>query len=132
MAKWQNDLILDAAIAYITANVTQETVCSAQPTTYAEATTTYDGGASKYCLAKKTGLTSGSFTGPANGDINGRKITVNQQAAITVDASANATHIALCSGSVLIYVTTCTSQALTAGNTVTVPVWDIEFADVTP
>lgn len=132
MAKWQNDLILDSACDYIKNNVTQEAVCSAQPTTYAEATTTYDGGASKYRLALKTGLTSGSFTGPANGDTNGRKITVNQQATITVDASASATHIALCSGSVLLYVTTCTSQALTAGNTVTVPAWDIEFADVTP
>jgi hypothetical protein len=31
--------------------------------------------------------------------------------------------------SALLYVTTCTSQALTAGNTVTVPAWDIEIAD---
>lgn len=122
--KWQNDSILDAALDYIKNNVTQLAVCSAQPTTYAEATATYK-------LALKTGLTSGSFTGPADGDTNGRKVTVNQQASITVDASGNATHIALCSGSVLLYVTTCTSQALTSGNTVTVPAWDIEIADAT-
>jgi hypothetical protein len=131
MAKYQIDAMLDAALAYITANTTQLCVCSAQPTTYAEATTTYDGGASKYKLALKGGLTSGSFTGPANGDTSGRKITVNQQATITVDASASATHIALCSGTTLLYVTTCTSQALTVGNTVTVPAWDIEIADAT-
>jgi hypothetical protein len=122
MGKWQNDTVLDQALNYIKNNVTQECVCSAQPATYAEATATYK-------LALKTGLTSGSFTGPADGDTNGRKITVNAQSGITVDGSGNATHIALCSGSVLIYVTICTSQSLTAGNTVTVPAWDIELAD---
>lgn len=124
MAKWQNDTILDQALNYIKNNVTQEVVCSQQPATYAEATGTYK-------LALKTGLTSGAFTGPVDGDTSGRKITVNQQATITVDGSGNATHIALCSGSVLLYVTTCTSQLLTAGNTVTIPAWDIEIADPT-
>jgi hypothetical protein len=122
--KWQNDLILDAALDYIRNNVTQECVCNAQPTTYAEAT-----GSMK--LALRTGLTSGSFTGPVNGDTNGRKVTVNIQSGITVDTGGAATHIALCSGTVLLYVTTCTSQTLTGGNTVTVPAWDIEIADVT-
>jgi hypothetical protein len=122
MAKWQNDTILDQALNYIMNNVTQLCVCSAQPTTYAEATSTYK-------LAVKTGLNSGAFTGPANGDVSGRKVTVNQQAAITIDTGGTATHIAICSGSVLLYVTTCTSQALSAGNTVTVPAWDIEIAD---
>jgi hypothetical protein len=129
MAKYQNDIILDTALDYIKNNVTQLCVCSAQPTTYAEATTTYDGGAGKYKLALKTGLTSGSFTGAADGTPDGRKLTVNQQASITVDATANATHVALCSGSVLLYVTTCTSQSLTVGNTVTVPAWIILIRD---
>jgi hypothetical protein len=122
MAKSVNDLVLDAALNYLSANVTQEAVCNAEPTTYAQATATYK-------LALKTGLTSGSFTGPVNGDTNGRKITVNQQAGVTVDSSGTATHIALCSASNLLYVTTCTSQALTAANTVTVPAWDVEIAD---
>lgn len=125
MAKWQNDLILDAACDYIKNNVTQEAVCTMQPTTYEEATSTYK-------LALRSGLTSGSFTGPVNGDTSGRKITVNQQESITVDTGGLAQHVALCSDSVLLYVTTCTAQTLTAGNTVTVPAWDIEFADVTP
>ena len=122
MAKYQNDVILDTALDYIKNNVTQECVCSAQPTTYAEATSTYK-------LAIKTGLTSGSFTGPADGSPNGRKLTVNEQASITVDTGGDATHIALCSGSVLLYVTTCTLQTLTGGNTVTVPLWTITLAD---
>ena len=122
MAKSVADVVLDAALDYIKNNVTQEAVCSAEPTTYAEATSTYK-------LALKTGLTSGSFTGPANGDTSGRKVTVNQQATITVDTSGTAVYVALCSATVLLYVTTCTSQALTAANTVTVPAWDIEIAD---
>jgi hypothetical protein len=122
MAKWQNDIILDTALDYIKNNVTQECVCSAQPTTYAEATATYK-------LAVKTGLTSGSFTGAANGSPDGRQLTVNQQASIAVDSTGDATHVALCSGSVLLYVTTCTQQTLTSGNTVTVPAWIITLRD---
>lgn len=76
-------------------------------------------------------IDSADFTGPANGDTNGRKLTVAQQATITVDSSGTAQHIALAdsANSKLLYVTTCTSQALTSGNTVTVPAWDIEIAD---
>jgi hypothetical protein len=129
MAKWQNDAMLDAALNYIKNGATQICVCSAQPATYAEATTTHDGGASKYKLALKGSLSSSDFTGPADGTPDGRKLTVNQQATITVDASASATHIALCSADTLLYVTTCTSQALTAGNTVTIPAWIIRVAD---
>jgi hypothetical protein len=31
----------------------------------------------------------------------------------------------------MVFVTTCTSQALVAANTVTIPAWTITFADVT-
>jgi len=123
MAKWQNDTVLDQALNYILNNVTQMAVCNAQPATYAEATATYK-------LALKTGLTSGSFTGPADATPNGRKVTVNQQAGVAVDSSGTATHVALCSGSVLLLVTTCTSQSLTSGNTVTIPAWAFTLPDV--
>jgi len=122
MAKLVDDSVLDGALNIVKNGATQLSVCNAQPTTYTQATATYK-------LALKTGLTSGSFTGPANGDTNGRKLTVNQQATIAVDLTGDATHIALCSGSVLLYVTTCTTQTFTSGNTVTVPAWDIEIAD---
>jgi hypothetical protein len=123
MAKSQNDIILDQALSYVINNATQLAVCSAQPATYNEAVTTYK-------LALKTGLTSGSFTGPADATPNGRKITVNQQAGVTVDATNTATHVALCSGSVLLLVTTCTSQLLTMGNTVTIPAYVFTLPDV--
>ena len=82
-------------------------------------------------MYKRQAIDSTDFTGPANGDTNGRKTTINQQAAIAVDSSGDATHIALCTGAALLYVTTCTTQTLTSGNTVTVPAWDIEIADPT-
>jgi len=122
MAKYQIDAMLDAALNYIKNNSTQISVCSTQPTTLVEAITTYK-------LAIKTGLTVGDFTGPVNGDTSGRKLTVNTAVDMTIDSSGTALFVALCSGTLLLYVTTCTSQALTAGGTVTTPAWDIEIAD---
>jgi len=122
VAKWANDLVMDAALDYI-ATADRLFVCSAQPATYAEAASTYD-------LATHT-LSSGDFA-KANGT-SGRKVTVAEQATITVDHSETATHVALgiSAGTVLVYVTTCTSQALVAANTVTVPAWAIQIADPT-
>lgn len=119
MAKFANDSVLDALLDKV-ATGTILTVCSAQPTTRTEAITTYK-------LADVV-IDSGDFT-KANGDTSGRKVTVAEQADIAVDSTGTATHVAICDGSTLLYVTTCTSQGLTSGNTVTVPAWDIEVAD---
>jgi len=120
MAKWQIDAMLDAALAYISSNATQLFVCSGQPANYA--------GIAAVAL---TGGATPGFQSPANGDASGRKLAVDEEADIPVTASDDATHIALASADTLLYVTTCTSQALTSGNTVTVPTWDIEIADAT-
>ena len=119
MAKWANDSVMDAALDKV-ATGTILTVCSAQPTTRTEAVTTYK-------LADVV-VDSGDFT-KANGDTSGRKVTIGAQAGVAVDTSGTATHVAVSDGTNLLYVTTCTSQALTAGNTVTVPAWKIEFSD---
>ena len=124
MSKRIDSSVYDAALNDIKNNVTQIIVCSAEPTTYAEATSTYK-------IASKTGLTSGSFTGPAAGDVTGRKLTVN---AITTDnatATATGTHVALCTGSVLKAVTTMTSQSITTGNPVNIPAYKITLPDPT-
>lgn len=121
MAKWASDSVMDAALDYI-ATSTLLTVCSAQPTTYAEASSTYK-------LADV--VVDGTDFTKANGDTNGRKVTVAQQASMDIDDSGTATHVALSisGSSTLVYVTTCTSQVLTSGGTVTVPVWDVEISD---
>lgn len=125
MAKWQNDLMLDAALSYVD-DGTLLTVCSAQPTTYTEASATYK----LADVVMTAGAGAGDYT-LANGDTSGRKLTVLQQSAVPIDTSGTATHVALSvsGSSTLLYVTTCTSQSLTSGGTVTVPAWDIEIAD---
>ncbi|MDQ5985861.1 MAG: hypothetical protein CSYNP_01578 [Syntrophus sp. SKADARSKE-3] len=120
MSKMVADAVLDAALNYLKNNVTTMVVCSAQPANYSEATGTYD-------LATKTGLTSSDFT--VADDTSGRKVTLAEQDAITVDHTSTATHIALCAGSVLLYVTTCTSKALEAGDKVDCPAWKINIQD---
>ena len=126
MAKFTPDAILDKMADYIIANATRLVVCSTQPTTYTEANATY-------ALADVT-IDSSDFT-KANGDTSGRKVTVAAQSGVLIDTSGTAQHIALLNvaGSELLYVTTCTSQVLTANgtNTVNVPAWDIEVADPT-
>ena len=126
-AKFQADLILDAALDYISTS-TMEFVVSAVavPTapTYAECAGTYD-------LA--THIMAGGDFAKGDGAVSGRKVTVAEQAAVTVDHSGTALGVVLgiSAGTVMVFVTTCTSQALVAANTVTIPAWTITFADVT-
>lgn len=118
MAKWQIDAMLDAALDYISANGNEMYVCSSQPATRAAAIT-----------ASLTALAVPSYQANADGDASGRKLAVDEEADIAIDTSGDATHIAICSATVLLYVTTCTTQTLGSGGTVTVPTWDIEIED---
>lgn len=123
MAKWAHDDVMDAALAEIaTGNIM--TACSAQPTTRTEAVTTY----ALADIVLTPGDGNGDFT-IANGDASGRKVTVAQQADVAIDTSGTATHVAICDGTDLLLVTTCTSQALVDTGTVTFPAFDDEFAD---
>lgn len=123
MAKATPDAVLDKMLDEI-ATATRMVACSAQPTSFTEANATY-------ALADVT-MAGADFT-KANGDVSGRKVTVGAKTGVLIDASGTANHIALVrvADSTLLYVTTCTSQALTANgsNTVNFPAWDIEIAD---
>lgn len=122
MAKAVHDDVLDGAFDVLDqANLM--TACNAQPTTRTEAVTTF-------ALADVAMTVNTDYT-KANGDTNGRKVTVAAKSGVTVDTTGTATHVALVDGTRLLYVTTCTSQALTSGNTVNFPAWDIEIADPT-
>jgi hypothetical protein len=125
MAKLVVDAIMDAALAK-GATGTVISVCSTQPTTRTEAVTTY--------MLATQAMTAGDGNGDyviADGDVNGRKLRVLQQGPITITNSGDAEHVAICDGTDLLLVTTCTSQTLTAGGTVTVPEWSHTIADVT-
>lgn len=123
MAKAAPDAMIDASLDYVALG-TKLVACSAQPTTYTEANSTY-------ALADVV-IDSGDFS-KANGDTSGRKLTIAAQNGVLIDTSGTATHVAVIStaDTTLRYVTTCTSQALTANgsNTVNFPAWDIEVAD---
>ncbi len=118
MAKKCADSVLDSALSKI-ATATSMIALESEPADRAAALS----GA----LATTT-MSGGDFT-TANGDTNGRKVTVAQKSGVNVDASGNATHVALIDGTELLYVTTCSPQELTSGNTMTFPAWDVEIAD---
>ena len=128
MAKLVHDNVLDAALQYLETNVDFISVCEGAPTTYEHAHSN-KGTATGKVLAHSITPT---FTGPAD-HTSGRKTTVDEEATITVDISGTADHVALVftGSTLLLYVTTCTSQGLTAANTVTIPAWIISIADPT-
>ena len=121
MAKQASQDFFDGALNVIKNSVTRMIACSAQPTTYAEANTTYN-------LAQVT-MASTDFT-LAAGVTSGRRVTVAAKSGVSVTASATANHVALVdvTNSKLLYVTTAANQALTSGSTVSFGAWDIEIA----
>ena len=120
MAKAIPDARLDAMLALI--NGTKLCVCSAQPTTYAEATSTY--------MLAEIVIDDTDYTA-ANGDTNGRKATRAAQTGVTITNTGDATHVAAVTtaSSRLEYVTTCTTQTLTAAGTVDIGASKIELSD---
>jgi len=122
MGKLVHDDVLDGAFEVLDAGDIM-TACSAEPSTRTEAVTTY-------ALADIAMTPVSDYT-KANGDTSGRKCTVAAKNAVDIDSSGTATHVPICDATRLLYVTTCTSQALTAGGTVSFPAWDIEIADPT-
>lgn len=123
MAKYCNPAVLDAALNHIKNNATRMIACSAQPADFA--------GVAAVALGD-VAMTGTDFT-LAAGDTNGRKVTVGAKASVAIDTTGTANHVVLVddTNSALLYATTATALALTAGagNTVNFPAWDIELAD---
>lgn len=126
MGKLVPDAQLDAMLLILIANTDRIDVCADTPTTYANSTT---GGAfSLGNVAVTAGV--GADWSQAAGDTSGRKVTLAEQTGVSVTDSGTATHIAGTDGTATLYfVTTCTSQVVTAGNTMTINTFDIELAD---
>lgn len=122
MGKLVHDDVLDGALKVIKSNANLLTVCSTQPTTRAQAITSYK-------LAS-IAVSASDFT-IANGSSTGRKVTVGAQNSVSVDTTGSAEHVALVDGTRLLLVTTCTKQALTSGNKVNIPTWKDTIGDPT-
>jgi len=128
MAKFVADLAMDAMLDYLASNGSRITVNSSYSTSYAVMNETTGN-----MLARSTAaISSGDYT-LDNGDADGRKITTPAQSDVTVAASGTANHVAILSTALssVLLVTSCTTQSLTTGNTVTVPAFDDEIGDPT-
>jgi hypothetical protein len=115
-----NDAVLDAALDEIIDNVTTLYICSAEPATYAEASSTY-------ALGSKASPTVGT---KANGSPSGRQCTVSAISDGSVSDTGTATHWALTSGTVLYAAEELSSsQAVTEGNDFTLTSFTITIPD---
>lgn len=129
MAKHAPDSFYDSGSLAQAALADELYVCSAEPTNYADIANSDLVGP----VTLTPGAGNGDFT-LADGDTSGRKLTVAAQNGASVIASGTATHVVLANGGatdLIRYITTCTSQAVTSGNTANVGAWDIEIADPT-
>ncbi len=123
MGKSVDDTVIDAALDMI-ATCTLLSVCD-------DASTPTDGNFTASTLAS-VALTAGDGNGDyviANGSSSGRKITIAEQADVAITTSGDAQHIVLSVGGAIKLTTTCTTQALTSGGTVTIPTFIDEIAD---
>ena len=117
------DNALDSGLSYLTTNGSRMDVCSQEPTTYAEATSTYT-------LGNKTGLTVGS---PQDGDTDGRKVVVPAFTDGSSTGTGTATHWALTDGTSELLATgeLSASFGTTSGNTLELTATDITHRDAT-
>jgi hypothetical protein len=116
------DYIFDLALAEFDLNATHLYICSQEPTTFTQATSTY-------ALGNKTPIT---VAAPSDRTPNGRKVTVSAITDGTVTGTGTATHWAIVktTGSTLMATgSLASSQAVTTGNTFTLAQFDIGFPD---
>lgn len=120
-----SDTLLDLPLQELEDNGGRLDLCSQEPATYTEATSTYT-------LGNKTGLT---YTGPADRSPNGRKTTVD-----AITSGGNVTGTGTASHWGISYVTgtelyaagsLASSQAVTSGNTFTLTAFDMGLPDAT-
>lgn len=123
MAKKVHDDVLDGALAVLKTQCDRMTVCAGEPASFAEASA-----GAKFLAG--VAMTGADFV-IDDGAQSGRRASVATKSAISVEQDGTVDHIALLDtvNARLLYVTTCTPQVLTTGNTVSVNGWSIEIAD---
>ena len=117
-----NDYVLDNGLTKLDTEGDRLDICSQEPTTYAEATSTYT-------LGNKTSLSIGA---PADRAPSGRKVTVAAITDGTVTGTDDATHWAIVDVSeerLLATGALAASQAVTEDNTFTLAAFDIGIPD---
>lgn len=114
--------VYDAALQVLIDDGDRLDLCSQEPTSYTEATSTYS-------LGNQTTITIGTI---ADGDVSGRKVTVSATTGGSIGTTGTATHYAISdtTGTQLLAAgELTTSQQVVSGNTFTTDAFDIEIPD---
>lgn len=117
MAKKITDGFLDGILDNI-ATCTTLTICAGEPANYAAIATN--------ALASIV-IDSGDFS-KANGDVSGRKVSIAAQTDLDIDVTGDADTVVVDDGTDFL-VTTCPTQSLTSGGTVSTNAYDFESRD---
>jgi hypothetical protein len=112
--------VLDDGLSTLTTNGTRIDICSTEPTTYAEATSTYTLGNGAITTASPTDRTGG-----------GREVVVGAVSDASVTATGTASFYAITDGSATLYATgsLSTSQSVANGNTFSLGSFSIGIPD---
>ena len=116
------DRVLDGGLTILDTEVNKLCICSAEPTTYTEANSTY-------LLGAKTSPTVGS---PEDASPNGRKVVVSAITDGAISANGTASHWALVdtgNSRLLAAGSLSSTQAVTNGNVFTLTAIDIRIPD---
>jgi len=117
-----NDRVLDNGLSVLDTEANRLDICSAEPASYAAATTTNS-------LGNKTSLSVGA---PADGSPNGRAVTVASFSDGNVTATGTATHYAIVdtvNSRLLAAGALSAPQAVTDGNTFSLSAFTIRIPD---
>lgn len=120
MGKAVDASVYDAAHNLTKGGTTKMVLCSAQPTTYAEANATFKLG--------EVAMVTGDYT-LANGDVSGRKMTIAAKAGVPITVTGTGNHVAVIDtvATALRLVTTCPAQAVGSGGTADIATWKHEL-----
>jgi hypothetical protein len=117
-----NDRVLDNGLNVLDTEASRVDICSQEPTSYAEATSTYT-------LGNETSI---SISAPADASPNGRKVTLAAVSGASVTNTGTATHYAISDTSnsrLLATGSLSASQVVTSGNTFSLTASDIRIPD---
>lgn len=123
---WGNDLTKDLGLTWVTSHLKKIMINSTTPTSKTDATDV-----TKTMLGISTHLDVGGALTNTSHTGGGRKIDIAKTTDITIVNAGVADAISIIDASTLVYVTRCTTRALTTSDTVEVPAWHINALDPT-
>ena len=122
MAHTLGSYVLDNGLNYLDTGATSLYICSQDPTTYTEATSTY-------ALGHKTFTAGAAFGSPADATPNGRQVTSTaiSDGSITANGTAAAWAVVDASSRLLANGGLAATQTVTSGNTFVLPAFNIRI-----